>query len=249
MTLAIDCSNYTGPVSLGQAQAAVGAGVGRVQIGGQYPAAPYPPGQAEQQVAAFLAAGAELEPYFESTPIAEAWTHFEPWKTSLRRPWLAVEPDSGFETLEAIREGLLEADALGIGSCGLYTSSWALGQLGLDLSEFADRDLWWAGYNGRLDLAMMPFSGWSSCVMHQFEGGATFAGIPTVDVSWYEEVATVALDIHRAVNADAIADIQAAMRALVTNDQQFIGDAQGPGVVTLTVPQGYRAIVALVKEG
>lgn len=182
---ALDVSNYTGNITVAQARSAAAQGVSRAIVGLQYPAPPYPRGQAQQQLVSWLAAGVEVEVYFQSTPVAVSWTYVGDFASRIRRPWASVEP-GGYETVEAIRDALSEIDALGIGRCGIYTSAWALSVLGLDLSEFADRDLWWAGYNGQQDLEMRPFGGFTKCVMHQYAGDTEFAGIKPVDLNWYE---------------------------------------------------------------
>lgn len=197
MPLAVDVSNYSGPLDLDRARALVAAGVRRVVVGTQYPDAPYPPGAAHLQVPALLDAGIDVHVYVwlagdGAAQVRDALARVRRWLGRLGGVWLDVEDTSAGALTPAGRLAVVRsaveaaraaAPALPV---GIYTARWFWERWMADSDALAEFPLWVAEYDGRRDLAFAPFGGWRAATMKQFAPDTTIAGVPHVDLDWYE---------------------------------------------------------------
>ncbi len=195
MPLAIDVSNYSGPISSTQARALVAAGVRRVVVGTQAPRAPYPPCAVGQQIPALLDAGVEVHAYVYlwlaedgAAQVRAALDLVAPWRERLGGIWLDVEDTtatalSPAERLDGVRTATAAAEPMPV---GIYTARWFWREAMADTTACAGLPLWVAEYDGRADLAFPAFGGWTVAAMKQYAADATVAGVPRVDLDWYE---------------------------------------------------------------
>ena len=198
MPLAIDISNYSGPVGAAQARGLAAAGVHRAVVGTQYPRPPYPPGVAHEQIPALLAAGLEVHAYVYlwlpedcAEQVQEAVARLEPWRGRIHGLWLDVEDTSAGGITAAQRLGAVEraieaARAAADWPLGIYTARWYWQQAMDDTTACAEFPLWVAQYDRRADLAFTPFGGWRRAAMKQYAEDVAVAGVPKVDLNWYE---------------------------------------------------------------
>lgn len=186
--LAVDLSNYSGPLSPVQVAALKASGAYPI-VGLQFPGPGYPPGCADQQIGALLAGGfTSLDVYFESTDPRTAWAKVSQYRGHVRQAWLAVEDDSGFTTEGQIDDALVYIDSQLSSLCGIYTSAVMWAKYVPNLTKYARRPLWNADYNGQQSLALpAPYGGWTVATMHQYAGSQTFATIPNVDIDYMED--------------------------------------------------------------
>jgi GH25 family lysozyme M1 (1,4-beta-N-acetylmuramidase) len=202
MPLAIDISNYSGPVGAEQARGLVAAGVRRVIVGTQYPRPPYPPGVAHEQIPALLAAGLQVHAYVYlwlaadcGEQVREAVERLAPWRAEIGGLWLDVEDTSAdhlaaADRLAAVARAVEAARTLaGSWPPGIYTARWYWQQAMADTPALAALPLWVAQYDGRADLVFTPFGGWRQAAMKQYAEDVTVAGVPKTDLNWYEPAA------------------------------------------------------------
>lgn len=200
MPLAIDISNYSGPISAAQAGALVEAGVRRVIVGTQAPGAPYPPCALTQQIPALLDAGIEVHAYVYlwladdcGEQVRAALDLVAPWRERLGWLWLDVEDTTATaltpaERLDAVRAAI---EAAGTMPVGIYTARWFWRGAMADTTACAALPLWVAEYDSRADLDFPSFGGWTGAAMKQYAADATVAGVPCVDLDWYEAAVPV----------------------------------------------------------
>ncbi|MGE3855538.1 MAG: GH25 family lysozyme [Dehalococcoidia bacterium] len=199
MPLAIDVSNYTGPIDLAHARALVAAGVRRVVVGTQYPPAPFPPGAAHRQIPALLDVGIEVHAYVylwlasdTAAQVRDAAARIAPWEGHLGALWLDVEDTTAealtpAQRLQALRAAIEAARTVAPGRpLGIYTARWYWHQAMADTDACAALPLWAAQYDGRRDLEFAPFGGWRAAAMKQYAGDTEIAGLENVDLNWYE---------------------------------------------------------------
>lgn len=194
--LGIDVSNYTGAIDAARAEALHAAGVRRAVVGTQYPAPPYPSGVAHAQIPALLDAGIEVQAYVylwlaedTAAQVRAAVQRLAPWQGRIARLWLDVEDTSAPaqsppQRVQAVRAAVA---ACGPFAPGIYTGAWWWRPHTADTHAFAQLPLWVAQYDGERNLDFSPFGGWTRAAMKQYAGSATFAGVPHVDLDWYEE--------------------------------------------------------------
>lgn len=200
MPLAIDVSNYSGPIEGDRARALLDAGVRRVVVGTQYPRPPYPPGVAHRQVPALLEAGLEVHIYVYlwlaadgGMQVRDALARVQRWSGRLGGLWLDVEDTtaealSPAERLAAVRAAIEAArDAAPAIPTGIYTARWYWREAMADTDACSSLPLWVAQYDGQRDLAFTPFGGWQRAAMKQYAVDTSIAGVPNVDLDWYEE--------------------------------------------------------------
>ncbi|MEI6136062.1 MAG: GH25 family lysozyme [Chloroflexota bacterium] len=195
MPLAIDVSNFTGPIDAARASALHAAGVRRAVVGTQYPGAPYPAGCAHLQIPALLDAGIEVQAYVylwfaedASAQVRAALDVIVPWRDRIARLWIDVEDESG--TLDAAAR--VDVVARAVATCGamptgIYTAAWFWRSRMDDATAFAALPLWAAQYDGGANLEVSAFGGWACAAMKQYDGDATLAGLSHLDLDWYEE--------------------------------------------------------------
>lgn len=195
--LAIDVSNFTGPVDAVRAVALHAAGVRRAVVGTQYPPRPYPAGCAHQQIPALLDTGIEVEAYvylwFAQDPVEQVRTGLAviaPWRERIGRLWIDVEDETGnLDAAGRIAHVRAAVAACGRMPAGIYTAAWFWRPRMEDTAAFAALPLWAAQYDGRADLEVTPFGGWAGAAMKQYAGDTSIGGLAPVDLNWYEEAA------------------------------------------------------------
>ncbi|MFA7248279.1 MAG: GH25 family lysozyme [Dehalococcoidia bacterium] len=194
MPLAIDVSNFTGPIEGPQAAALRAAGVRRAVVGTQYPQPPYPAGCAHLQIPALLEAGIEVEAYvylwFGDDParqVQDARDAIAPWRDRVRRLWIDVEDESAPLDQDTRAERLRVAiEACGTMPAGIYTAAWYWRPFMGDTRAFSSLPLWAAQYDGGPDVLVAPFGGWTSAAMKQYAADVSIAGLSRVDLDWFE---------------------------------------------------------------
>ena len=197
MPLAIDVSNYTGPISPAQAEALKAADVGRVIVQIVDPPPGYPPSVFRQQIPVLLGAGIEVEAYVYlwlagDTAARVRWAEAEiaPWRERIGRMWLDVEDVTVPEDQDANRAAVLAAvDACRM-PAGIYSAGWYWRPYMGDTAAFARLPLWAAEYDGEASFRFTPFGGWTACAMKQHIGESSIAGLSGLDQDWYTTPST-----------------------------------------------------------
>jgi len=198
MTLALDISNYTGPITQEQVNGWRDAGVGLVIVQAVDPPAAYPAGCTRQQLETLRDANMPAEAYvffwFDASPdhIDRALSLLE--GLPIRRVWLDVE-DIGAKSYNQATTEAKVADALqrcdtwsqqqGLPQAGIYTGKWyweATDYMG-NTSSFSDRELWDANYDFTPDATsgFRPYGGWTGCSIKQHIGSSEFVGVGGLD--------------------------------------------------------------------
>jgi hypothetical protein len=198
MTLAVDISNYTGPITSDQVDSWRSAGVGLVIVQAVDPPAAYPAGCTRQQLQMLNQAGMPAEAYvffwFDSDPthVDHALSLLE--GVQVRRVWLDLEDVAAKNydqsTTEAkVADALRRCDAWSqahnLPPAGIYTGSWywtSADYMG-NTQAFKDRDLWDAHYDYVADAVQgfQPYGGWAKCMVKQHIGSSVFCGVPGLD--------------------------------------------------------------------
>lgn len=191
MTLAVDISNYSGTINAAQVAMLKRIGVGKVIV------QLVNPGELShrQQIPVLLAAGMAVEAYVyvwmsDLAFITERirWANAELWQfPAVKFLWLDCEDVSDGLTPKETRDAIQRARTEALLPCGIYTAGWWWQAHTEDWTGCRDLPLWDADYDGRLALDPVAYGGWTLPVMKQYQGDATIAGIPNVDLNWYEE--------------------------------------------------------------
>lgn len=198
--LAVDCSNWTGPLSAGSLQAWKTSGVGLVIVQSIDPPTGYPAGVTVQQIQAGLDAGLLVDAYvwlwFDATidDIHRKTELLLPFAGALRQLWLDVEDTAarGYDTVvcEAkVAFALQVCDSVPVAGgrpTGIYTGRWfwePTAYMG-NSEAFKDRDLWDAHYDLNADPAagFVPYGGWTSAAVKQYAGTSTLDSVGNVDL-------------------------------------------------------------------
>jgi hypothetical protein len=198
MTLAVDISNYTGPITLDQVNAWREAGVGLVLVQAVDPPAGYPPGVTRQQLEvlrdAVMPADAYVFFWFEADAghVDRALTLLDGFP--VRRVWLDLEDTAAQRFDQATTEAKV-ADALqrcdawsqgrGLPTAGIYTGHWYWADplYTGNTQAFADRLLWDSHYDFIADASQgfRAYGGWTECVIKQHIGSSTFCNVAGLD--------------------------------------------------------------------
>lgn len=194
MPLAVDVSNFTGPIEAHQARALRAAGARRAVVGTQYPRPPYPAGCAHLQIPALLDAGLEVEAYVylwfagdARQQVLDALDVIGPWRDRVGRLWIDVEDDNApLDAAARIDRVRAAVEACGAMATGIYTAAWYWRPYMDDSTAFAALPLWAAQYDGGADLGVEPFGGWLRAAMKQYAADAALGGLSRVDLNWYE---------------------------------------------------------------
>lgn len=130
---AIDLSNLQRAITVDDLRKLDGDGIGLVFVGCQYPGPGYPAGDAHLDFAALMSYGGRIAgaPYFEDTPVEEAWPHiafFQPFMAPFGA--VAVEDGSAFTDEATIDAQFAALRAHGLQPV-LYTSPYMLQKYGL----------------------------------------------------------------------------------------------------------------------
>src|SRR5579859_3271892 len=161
MSLAVDISNYTGPITVAAVNAWRAAGVGLVIVQAVDPPAGYPPGCTQQQIQTLNQAGMPADAYvffwFDSPPnhVDHALSLLE--GTKVRRVWLDLEdiaakgydqPTTEAKVADALQRCDAWSQARNLPAAGIYTGSWYwASELYMGNTQtFKSRDLWDARY-------------------------------------------------------------------------------------------------------
>ena len=195
MPLAIDVSNFTGPIDAARGRALREAGVQRGVVGTQYPGAPYPAGCAHLQLPALIDAGIAVEAYvylwFAHDAVAQVRDALDvigPWRDRIRRLWIDVEDESGgLDVVGRVAAVASAVEACGAMPAGIYSAAWYWDAWMGGTSAFSMLPLWAAQYDGRADVEVRPFGGWTRAAMKQYAEDATIGGVERLDLNWYEE--------------------------------------------------------------
>lgn len=256
MSVSIDVSNYSGEITHEQCEALKEVGVTRVvvQIVNERILTH------RQQIPALLAAGLEVEAYvylwFSGGP--EFIRSRMNWALDeiavfpdIRRVWLDCEqsetdnprysgPDA--ETAAMIRLGVSLSGERGY-EVGIYTGEWWWDRFQHEVTEFSYLPLWCAQYDRVLGLDIVPFGGWERAAMKQYEADTTVAGIPNVDVNWYEEEEVLQLQ-SLSNQSEAISKVKEAAEAVGPDQGEWFRVVGG-----YTPKPGRTAYLVEVVEG
>lgn len=247
MTLnAIDLSNHSGPLSDQQAQGLKDAGIRLVLVQTVDPPAGFPKGVTRQQIEACLNAGLVVDAYvwlwfdLAVEDIRRKLTLLD--GLSIRRLWLDVEDQAAakYDTLQcetlvlAALETCDRFTVTGANQTGIYSGRWYWADpryMG-NTTRFSDlgRELWDALYDYVPDASVgfVPYGGWRRVAIKQFQGTATLAGVPNVDLNALSDAELAKLtttpeepmpDSDPAWQAKKDAVVQAAGELLAVSDQ------------------------------
>ena len=196
--LAIDCSNYSGEITVEQARALYASGVRRAIVQIVNPDIL----THRQQIPVLLACGVEVEVYvyvwFSSgeqfVRDRVAWACREAAAFPLiSRVWLDCEQSDADDppfayltepTTQIIAAAVETVEVRGF-SAGIYTARWWWVPGTSDSHAFAHLPLWNANYDGDPDLDPAGYGGWNVPAMEQYQGSTTLAGVPMVDLNAY----------------------------------------------------------------
>lgn len=189
MTLAIDISNYSGEITYQQVSDLVAAGVKRVVVQCVSPSIL----SHRQQIQALAGSGIEAEAYvylWMATDVAErvGWACDELAAfPQVKRLWLDCEDTTAGPTQPVVRAAIQSAITASTLPVGIYSSGWWWNGATGSWKGCSGLPLWDANYDGRTVLDVPTYGGWLSQEMKQYRGDTTIAGIPNVDLDWYEE--------------------------------------------------------------
>lgn len=196
--LAIDCSNYTGPITPQQAADLHAAGVRKAIVQIVNPTILVH----RDQIPALLGAGIEVEVYvyvwfpdvaFASGRVAWACAEAAAWP-SIKMVWLDCEQSNGdtppFDYVHAatsptIRACVAAVETAGM-SPGIYTAAWWWIPGTTNSREWAHLPLWNANYDLDPDLDPVDYGGWTVPRMEQYAGTSTLAGVTMIDLDTYD---------------------------------------------------------------
>lgn len=187
--MAVDVSNYTGPLDQPALAAWRQLGITSVIVQAIAPPAGFPPGVTQQQIEACTEAGLAVEAY------VYLWTADPAGITrqldllrgmGVDRVWLDCEDTTAATPkarIAAIRSGLQQIEARGF-EVGIYTGRWWWTAYVANTDEFAHYPLWASIYDGIPDRAVgfVPFGGWTSVAIKQYSGTSSLAGVGGIDL-------------------------------------------------------------------
>jgi GH25 family lysozyme M1 (1,4-beta-N-acetylmuramidase) len=192
LQLAVDVSNYTGPITPEQARCLRGHGVAHLVAGTQVPAL------TRVQVGAALAAGMTADAYvylyWRDGVLAQVERALAAVAgLPVGRLWLDCEDDAAGlapAQVEALIASAIEA--AGATPCGIYTGRWWWTPATGDSHRFSALPLWHAEYTGSPDVwpnfdSFRPYGGWRRPAMWQFQGTTSLCGLG-VDLDLVEAV-------------------------------------------------------------
>lgn len=189
LELAIDMSNYTGPVTPEQATALYNDGHRRVVVGTQDPLI------TQGQIDVLAAVGIEIEAYTYLRFDRDAHAQVVRGIAALggrvaRRMWLDAEDETAAQLpANQVVAFLYEAARAceGVIVSGIYTrqSWWA--QCTGNSEEFKDFPLWFATDDKQGDLSFEPFGGWKRADMEQYSFDQKLQGIEPLDLDVYRD--------------------------------------------------------------
>lgn len=259
MTRAADISNYTSDLTPEALAAWRADGVELVLVQAIDPPAGFPVGKTRDQVQACLAAGLVVDAYvylWFDNDISDIQHKLQLLDgLPIRRMWLDVEDESAarydWAACEAkVRDALNACDSFtvtGIDRTGIYTGGWfwRSDQYMANTTTFADRELWDANYaDGVADAAagFVPYGGWTSCAIKQWQGTTTYFGVSGVDMDVLSEQEANKLTQPA---GDPCAPVEAQRDGLIGTLGYVGGDLLKP-VAKLKLTSQPKAVQALV---
>lgn len=200
--IAADCSNWSRVPTAADIAALKGLGVTRMIVGTSF-SQRQPDGSyvyiADQQMAAFEAAGFEVQEY------QFIGKHYP----STRPVWLDVELA---ETADDVRKTLLLLAIWNQMPIGIYTRRGIWDLIDVDLvSEFPGLKLWDANY-GPLPRTFIPYGGWTKADMTQWHDTMDIGTGFNIDLNEYEEAHMPTPEYDELKQADK--DIETAIAAV-----------------------------------
>jgi GH25 family lysozyme M1 (1,4-beta-N-acetylmuramidase) len=180
--LAVDVSNYSGPISPEQARCLRQAGVEHLIAGTQVASI------CRQQLEAALEAGLTIDAYVYLHWRRDVVAEVQSARGTLAglqvgRLWLDCEDDpAGLSAAEVVGRVGAALEACGPAACGIYTGRWWWLPGTGNSTEFAGLPLWHAEYTfspeARPDFdAFQSYGGWTRPSMWQFQGTTQVCGL------------------------------------------------------------------------
>lgn len=227
--IAVDVSNYSGELSASQCQSLKANGVNKVIVQLVNPNIL----THRQQIPALLAAGIEVEGYvyvwfdandrnggFATGRTQWACDEFRALTVG-KMMWLDCEQSMHdtppFDYIHAstsptIANCVSAVEQAGLNP-GIYTAGWWWGPGVSNSAMWKDLPLWDANYDGVQALTPVNYGGWVKPTMKQYQGTTTFAGVPMVDLNWYESSKTYEQGLKDG-RTKGIQEVRAAIDAL-----------------------------------
>jgi hypothetical protein len=194
----VDVSNYTGPLDTAALETWRDEhDIGLVIAQSIDPPSGYPTGVTRQQLQACADVGIATDAYLYLWTNSDVRADMRNKLSLLEgftigRLWLDAEdtaPASVATRRASMWAAFQELDLWSIDHdlplAGLYTGNWWInGYLDGDASEWANRSLWLAQYDGIDDTSVITLpKGWTSCAVKQYAGSSTLAGVGGVDLN------------------------------------------------------------------
>lgn len=201
VALAIDCSNYSLPITHQQAAVLYSAGARRavVQLVNERTLVH------REQVPALLAAGIEVQFYvyvwfsagegFVAARVAWACREADAFPGVTKQMWLDCEQadsnDPPFDYVHLpvtpqIRAAVQAARDSGYAP-GIYTAPWWWIPGASNSTEWSDLPLWHANYDGNPEIESVAYGGWGTPAMKQYAADQSLAGVPNINLNSYAQ--------------------------------------------------------------
>jgi hypothetical protein len=196
---AVDVSNYTSTLtSSALARWKTQHDIGLVIVQAVDPPVGYPTGRTRQQIEACAVAGIETDVYVYlfvrenvEADMRSKLALLNGLEHMVGRVWVDIEDTSAATVaarVSAIRKALAVTDGWSAAHnkprTGIYGARWYWTAYLTNTTEFSDRDLWAAQYDGIEDTTVFnPFGGWTRCVLKQYAGTSALAGVTGVDLN------------------------------------------------------------------
>jgi hypothetical protein len=194
--LCIDCSNYSDPFDAAKVREWKANGVGLVIVQ-SLDAARFPQSQTRRQLGALAEGGMPADiyvyPFFGNAPDDAERRAREASGLPYQDAWLDVEDVDPTQAAwlpsqreQRVAEWFAQLDPLSARPAGYYGGAWYHRPRLNNTPRFSDRRLWFADYaSGRG--VYVPFGGWQSWAIHQFQGTTSFCGVGGVDLNLLSE--------------------------------------------------------------
>lgn len=255
MTLAVDVSNYTDPLTPQSVENLKAAGVEMVIAQAIDPPPGYPAGCTRQQIETCLAAGLHVDAYIwlwfdlDARDIERKLALLD--GLAVRQLWLDVEDQSAARFDQATCEAKVDAALMACDArrgtngqpAGVYTGRWfwADQQYMGNTTRYADRELWDANYDHIADAAVgfVPYGGWTAPRIKQYQGSTSLAGVSGLDLNVLSLAEQAELEGDVPDNCDAL-----------INGMAYVGDDLGDRLLVETerVTVRKKTVRAIVAE-
>jgi hypothetical protein len=262
MTLAVDISNYTDPITPAAAQALKGAGVELVLVQAVDPPPGYPAGVTRSQIQTCLDAGLAVDAYvwlwfdLDVADIQHKLALLD--GLSVRQLWLDVEDTAAIKYDQATCEQKV-SDALA--ACDAYTTTsgqktgvysgrwfWADRRYMGNTTAFSDRELWDAQYDLVADTGtFVPYGGWTNAAIKQYQGTTSLAGVGGLDLNVLSVGEAAELGTGPAEPADPCAAVANDRNGLVSSLGLIAGDRLKPVALQKASSVAVRNLVNTIR--